>query len=845
MSRPRLLSHANARELFPTLAFGSESFLFYNEDNTLSFGFLCQPLYGGDDALAARINVLLNLEWPDESILQFCLFTSPDIEPLLANVEMFRRSCKDKLLMDGILSRVKFLRESTERPIDEESGTRVRDIQILVTGKVPVSGALPSKKDYKMVNDLRRSCGQSLASAHFCPINLDANLYIRIMQTILNWGPEAGWKQLFLPEWDQTQTIRDQFLDYGKQLKVDVDGLWLDEKRVNILSVKRYPDSAYFGTSRAFLSDVMHGARGIRENVIISASLHFKNSEKTRSTMGQKRQWTVNQAVGPLAKFVPILTKKQKGFDVLFDALQDGDRTISFYLGMAIFTDSRDQGTSAVSNAKGFWRDQGFQIMEDKFFCLPLFLNMLPMVTDPKATSSLFRYKTFATRHVVPMLPIFSSWQGTGTPTLNLISRDGQPMNYCSFDSETNYSTIIAATSGAGKSFLVNDLVWSYLSTGGQFWIFDIGKSYKNICSILGGTFMEFSEGNNICLNVFEMVTNWEEDADMLASLICIMASANGHISDLQSSEIKRTLKIFWDSKGRNTSINDVSKALLENPIPEVSNVGRQLYPFTSEGEYGKYFNGKNNVDLSNRFCVLEMEELSGRKHLQKVVLLTLMFQIQQNMYLGDRDRNKICMVDEAWAMIAGDDETNGDVGKVMAGFARKARKYGGALFIATQSLFDLYQNQVGKAIVDNAANKLLLMQNPSNIEELRNQKKLDFNDFEYDLLKTVHTKRGVYSEVYCITDKGKGIGRLFVEDFKKILYSTSAKDVDALVLRTQFAKMDTADAVNDYLRELGRLEGKPQYNTGALAAEREVYKRRKEDQRLAELEEREQRSEV
>ncbi|KJJ58604.1 hypothetical protein VC77_00660, partial [Vibrio cholerae] len=56
---------------------------------------------------------------------------------------------------------------------------------------------------------------------------------------------------------------------------------------------------------------------------------------------------------------------------------------------------------------------------------------------------------------------------------------------------------------------------------------------------------------------------------------------------------------------------------------------------------------------------VLELEELKGRKHLQQVVLLQLIYQIQQEMYLGERDRRKIVFIDEAWDLL-----TQGDVGK-------------------------------------------------------------------------------------------------------------------------------------------------------------------------------------
>lgn len=833
MAKPKVLSHQRFRELMPILAYGSEHSLFFGEDETLSFGFHCVPLSGGDDSLAQRINVILNLEWPLRSALQFALFCSPDIEDKLAAIEGLRWQCRDKLLMQGIESRVSFLRNATSDTFDEQTDTRVRDIQLVITGKVPIKGSKPTAKEYKRAGDLRRALGQGLASAGLQPSPLTADSYTRVMQVILNWGDDAGWRDLIVPECDKTHLIRDQLLDIGKKVAVDEKGLVLENKHVSLLSVKRYPDSAYFGMARGFLTDIMHGARGIRQNCLITGTVHFPDSQKLRSNLTQKRQFTANQAFGPLAKFVPILSKKQHGFDVLFDALEDGDRPIEFYLGMSLFSDTEEEATAAVANAKSFWRDQGFQLMEDSFFCLPLFLNQLPLCTDLECTKDLFRYKTFATRHAIPMLPLFGAWRGTKTATMNYISRDGQLMNFCPFDSETNYNLILAATSGAGKSFAINDLAWSILSTGGQMWIFDQGKSYLDICNLLEGTFIEFSETSGICLNPFELVEVWEQEADMLSDLVSVMASQGGSLTDLQRTEIKRALRQLWDEKGRSTQLNDVAALLESNDVAEVANVGKQLFPFTSKGEYGRFFNGRNNVDITNRFVVLEMDELAGRKHLQLCVVLSLFWQIQQTMYLGDRNRKKLCLVDEAWAMITGDG--NAQVASVLAGFARKARKFNGSLCVITQSLFDMYQNDVGRAIVENAANMILMKQKAATVEELRAGKKLPLNDHEYDLLRTVDTKVGVYSDAYIMTDTGQGIGRLVVEDFKKVLYSTKGEEFEAIRVRVDIAGMSTYEAVNDYLMETGKLDGHCQFRTADLIQKRNMLKAQRKQARLQE----------
>ena len=82
-----------------------------------------------------------------------------------------------------------------------------------------------------------------------------------------------------------------------------------------------------------------------------------------------------------------------------------------------------------------------------------------------------------------------------------------------------------------------------------------------------------------------------------------------------------------------------LADSLNASPDQRIRDLGTQLFPFTSGGEYGRFFAGGNSMAFSGRLTVLELEELKGRKHLQQVVLLQLIYQIQQDMYLGERDR--------------------------------------------------------------------------------------------------------------------------------------------------------------------------------------------------------------
>ncbi|MCV5736385.1 type IV secretion system protein TraC, partial [Escherichia coli] len=90
----------------------------------------------------------------------------------------------------------------------------------------------------------------------------------------------------------------------------------------------------------------------------------------------------------------------------------------------------------------------------------------------------------------------------------------------------------IAAQSGSGKSFLVNEIISSYLSEGGQCWVIDVGRSYEKLCEVYDGEFLQFGRDSGICLNPFEIVEDYDEEADVLVGLLAAMAAPTQSLTD-------------------------------------------------------------------------------------------------------------------------------------------------------------------------------------------------------------------------------------------------------------------------------------------------------------------------
>ncbi|MGZ0076353.1 type IV secretion system protein TraC [Methylomonas sp. UP202] len=782
-----------ADSLFSALAYDNDHHLFLLADASISFGFICRPLTGADQSVAARVNVLLNQDWPTETLLQVSLWTSPDIEESLAVMQTRRIKQQKNTYKTMTGASIEFLRQGTTKPPEAISGARLRRSHVIVTVKLPIANPRPNEAEIRRATELQLATQQSLSTIGLYPSILDADQYVRVLNTILNWNPDAGWKDRVVPECDPTQLIRDQLLDYDNAVETDEKGVWLGNKRVKTLSAKRTPDHFYFGSAKSYLGDILSGTRGIRQNALLSLTLHYPDAESTRTRQEGVRQFITNQVNTPIARFLPALVQRKHNFDVLFEAYGDGDRPIRSYFGVLLFCDEHEE-SAAVSNARVYFRELGFQLLEDKYFCLPFFLNCLPFGPERSAIADLKRYRTLATRHAIPLLPLFGDWAGTGTPTLNFVSRNGEHMAVSLFDTTGNYNLCIAAESGKGKSFLTNEIIVSYLTEGAQIWAIDVGRSYENLCEVLEGDFVKFTHGSGICMNPFEIVQNFEEEADMLAGLLSQMAAPTEKLTDFQTAGLKRILKQLWTEKAQSMSVDDIASQLCAETDQRLKDVGEQLFPFTTKGEYGRYFNGRNNAKFASDFTVLELEELKGRKHLQQVVLLQLIYQIQQEMYLGERNRPKIVIIDEAWDLL-----TEGDVAKFMEHGYRRFRKYGGAAVTITQSVNDLYRNAAGRAIVENSANMYLLGQKAEVIEGMKQDRRLPLSDGGYELLKTVHTLPGAYSEIFFITEMGSGIGRLVVDPFKRILFSTKPEDVQALKqLRRQ--GLSLGDAIQQLL---------------------------------------------
>lgn len=794
--------------LYPVIAYSKDDSLFFIADrkkSSLGFGFVLEPLGGGDASIADRLEVLLNQDFPRNTVIQFSLVASQAIDELLyENEAVALANDKDSLLRNIILNKNKYFKEASVNALPHLPNV-VRNYEVIISITLPCASLKVAEHEIEHAKSLSQMSYEVLKTAGFLVKNLNNEAFIKKLSPFFNSSPLAPWRNDAV-KIDDDKPIADQIFDYDSSMKVYDNHLTLGDYYVNTYSFKRLPDHVFFGQAMRYSADILTGARGIHVPFMLTATVFYPDSANLKTKIATKRQWVINQAYGPLVKFLPKLGVRKHGFDLLYEQIENGQRPLKLNLTLITFAQNEEQAQKVSSAVRTYYKENSFEIMADRYFVLPIFLNSLPLGCDFTAINTLMRFKTLTPKHIIPLLPIFADGKGTSSSVLNLVSRSGQLMGTSIYDSPTNYNLCIAAQSGSGKSFLVNEIIVSFLARGATCYVIDIGRSYQKLCNFLGGTFLSFGMNSDISLNPFYCIGDYNEENDMLAGLIGSMIAPTQKLSDFQVAELKRILSDLYSRHQKDTTLDMLADTLKSSNDVRIKDMGTQLYAFTSKGEYGKFFSGKNSLAFNDNFTVLELEELKGRRQLQQVVLLQLIYQIQQKMYLANKHQKnntpKIIIIDEAWDLLR-----DGDVARFIETGYRRFRKYGGAAVIVTQSINDLYSSDVGCAIAENSANMYLLGQKAETIASLKRHNRLPLSDGEYELLKSVHTVSGVYSEIFLITPNGHSIGRLVVDRFRSLLYTTKPNEIariDGLLAKN----LSLTEAINEIIKEEMACEG-------------------------------------
>ena len=134
-------------------------------------------------------------------------------------------------------------------------------------------------------------------------------------------------------------------------------------------------------------------------------------------------------------------------------------------------------------------------------------------------------------------------------------------------------------------------------------------------------------------------------------------------------------------------------------------------------------FNRATNVDLSNKYIVLDLSELKG-KLLPVGMFIALDYVWDQ--IKADRTKRKAIFIDEIWQLIGA--SSNRMAAEFCLEIFKVIRGYGGAAISATQDLSDFFSlddGKYGRAIINNSKNKIILNLEPDEARYVQETLKL------------------------------------------------------------------------------------------------------------------------
>ena len=179
-------------------------------------------------------------------------------------------------------------------------------------------------------------------------------------------------------------------------------------------------------------------------------------------------------------------------------------------------------------------------------------------------------------------------------------------------------------------------------------------------------------------------------------------------------------------------------------------------------------FNQQTNVDLNNKYVVLDISELSGDLLIGMFVALDYVWSRTKE----DRTREKAIFIDEAWKLLSSNELAADYIQEI-----KTIRAYGGAAISASQDLVDYYElngGKIGRGILSNAKTKIILNLEVAEAELI--QKELDLSEAEFNSI--VHFERGCG---LISTNSNNLVVEFKASQLEKDLITTDRKDLQKL----------------------------------------------------------------
>ena len=765
-------------DFLPYEWYDPETGLFISEK---SVGFILEtaPLVGNNENMQKELSNIFTQILPEDSSLQALIYADKNIGDILEHYVKIREHSSE-VVQALAYKRAEYL---SKLAIKSHLFPYVlRDFKCFMSVCLNLND--PLSVAMKHAQKIKTQMTATLNVVGVSNRTLSADGLIRFLDGIFN--ADFSNTSPSSKKWNRFDEINNQIIANDTDFIVEDDLLKLrkEETEIKTFIVTGYPPEWTLAQMSELIGDMFRDSRQLSCPFLMHYGVYIQKQSNDVAKIAMKTSMVEKQIHSPIGKYIPNIERECAELQYTQNCLNKGERLVKTQFSIVLLS-RKGEISAAEQTLKTMFSSMLFRVESNVGTQLPSLLTVLPLSWHRDTIALLEEFKKLRTTISVEsanLVPQQAEWKGTRTPAMLLGGRRGQLMQFCPFDNTAgNYNVTVVGRSGAGKSVFMQELMSSTVGLGGRVFVLDVGRSFEKTCYMLGGQFIQFSSNADICMNPFSNldVNNQEAIEDtlaMLKSVIQLMAAPINGVSDKGAALLEQATNEAFKKYKNETTITDIANYLLSLEDEQAQDLGKMLYPYTEAGVYGKYFNGKSNVNLDNNIVVIELEELKEKKELQSVVVQMMVINITNKMFLGDRKTPFNIVFDEAWDLLRAKQSE-----VFIETLARRLRKYRGSLVVGTQSVNDFYACAGAQAAWDNSDWNCFLSQKEESIAQLKNSKRILLDPYKEKVINSVKTEQGKYAEVLINGADGYAVGKLLLDPFSGLLFSTKPEDYAAV----------------------------------------------------------------
>ena len=841
-----LLKRHRLSQYLPYMVYDPDRKLYYNKDDTYGLIFWGVPQWNENQKARNYLKTLID-ELPDRGVLSVHLMALPLVDQILEGY-LAARIRKDPLVERNERYYIEFLKKSVQRGMPQLLGIKLRRFIGIISIKFP-AGSIHESTLPEYVSSVETTMKNILLGA----VHMKPDFLIYLLSLLFN-GPEET-----LNSYNPKRDISSQIIMADNRIEVFWEYIKMNSGYWGAVTPKDFPPE--IGTEQiGYLTGSTLGSQYDSKQLTdwFIHSVVVCRFPEVEAEISRKAGLYMQQIKGDAQKsLLGRLTGEY--FEEYSRATLEMEKGKGFFVwipSLVVRGETREALRSNLQRVKDVWSEHGLKVQEEKGGLQTLmFLLNLPLGCSLtyKNLSMLDRHFIDNSETVAGMCPVVGEIAGLGTdkPATLFVGRKGQLVPFDLFTKiAPSKNFVVIGTTGGGKSVNMNLLMKAMYSSGAKIFILDLGYSYQRLCSMVKGVYIDFSYDSPLCMNPFTFINSSDKEdvegsiaaiKDILLSILFFSGDKGGNLQKKKEHEdlIEYAIRFAWNEFGNDAGIDQIFEYLSKFPAlcgdereafcttengeevclasfkKEAQMLAFALHNWTSRGPYGKWFNGRAEIDFSSDFIVLEMERLKRNRLFMSIITMSCLHAITANLYLTDRAIRKVVLIEECGILF----EEAPYLTAVVKEAYRRVRKYNGAIGTVFQSPYDLHNiGPAAKTITANTPYWFMLPcdQYPALTSDPE-LKYFGFDEWEVNLLRSLQLVRPRYGEVYLRTPLGRGVVRTVLDGFSYYLITTDPDDYKEIknAFKTKKSQLEVSGKkltseeerklLADVLEELGR----------------------------------------